>query len=107
MSRLRYLSVPLNEDGKREYDEGVENTVNVKVFDLPDQEFEFLYSKGVFKQINAECNLLIDDYESEIIKSLHIPKCKEIISLYNRQIDTFKEAINLAEKNKTFVGVDF
>lgn len=97
----------LNEDGKREYDEGVENTDNVKVFDLPDQEFEFLYSKGIFKQINDECNLLIDDYESEIIGGLNILKSKEIISSYNSQIDTFKEAINLAEKNKTFVGVDF
>lgn len=107
MSRLRYISIPLNAVGEEEYNNGIEDTNNIKTFNLPDEEFNFLYTKGIFDDINNQCELLIDDYESETIDNSKISTCKEIISLFDEEIKTFKEAINLAEVNNTFIGLDF
>lgn len=106
MSRDRYISIPLNEDGKTEYDAGIENTDNILVLNLPEKEFDFLYSKGIFNDINNKCDLLIDDYESEVINNKSLQWCKDIMSQYD-DIGTLKKAIDLAIKNNTFVGLDF
>ncbi|WP_129600457.1 hypothetical protein [Anaerophilus nitritogenes] len=107
MSRLRYISIPLNADGEEEYNNGIEDTENIKTLNLSDEEFNFLYSKGVFDDINNQCELLIDDYESEIIDNSKIQTCKEILSSFGDETETFKEAIRLAEANNTFIGLDF
>ena len=74
---IRFLTIPKNEEGIVEYDMGVESSNNLNVYYLPEEEFENLWV--AFNVINYHCGLLIDDYESEIIKGQDLEKCKEIL----------------------------
>ena len=106
MDRPRWLSVSINEKGIEEYDYGVEDTENIRTFLLDYSEFEVLYNVGgIFDKINDSCNLLIDDYESEIITKEHFNKCKELIQ--DQNVPIFAEALNLAIKYDTLLGLDF
>lgn len=107
MNKVRFISVPLNEEGIEEYDQGIENTENIKVFKLDEEEFEELYSSGIFEKINLECNLLIDDYESEIIDSKNLELSQNISKGYKLKSDKFNKALELAMGKDTFVGLDF
>jgi hypothetical protein len=105
MDRPRWLSVPINEQGVEEYDYGVEDTPNIKTFMLSEKEFNVLYYQGIFDNINNECELLIDDYESEVILRDYFEVCKRIIG--NENVPVFSEALDLAIKYDTLLGLDF
>ena len=60
---------------------------------------------GIFDEINNKCNLLIDDYESEIIDGKDLKIALEIAENNNCKI--LIKALNLAIKYNTFVGLDF
>ncbi|GAA0684792.1 hypothetical protein [Clostridium cadaveris] len=101
----RYLSVPLNKKGIEELNYGVEKSDNIKVINLSDSEFQELYqSGGVFDRINEECNLMIDDFESETIPNEKLDYCLSIIQ--NKHIKLI-EALNLAKEYNTFLDLDF
>jgi len=105
VERSRYLSVPLNEKGIEELEYGVEQSDNIKVIYLSDSEFEELYqSGGVFDRINEECDLMIDDFESETISNDKLGYCLSIVE--NKHIKLM-EALNLAKEYNTFVDLDF
>lgn len=104
-NRSRHLSVPLNKKGIEELEYGDMNTENVKVIELSYSEFEDMYKDGsIFDKINEECNLLIDDYESETIPNEKIENCLAIVE--DKYIK-LKEALNLAKEYNTFVDLDF
>lgn len=105
MDRPRWLSVPINDQGIEEYDYGVEDTPNIKTFMISEQEFDILYHQGIFDSINEECDLLIGDYESEIISVDHFEVCKKTIG--NTNVPVFSEALELAIKYGTLLGLDF
>lgn len=48
--RKRYLTVIKNERGLEEDDCGVEESENIKVYELPENEFEELCKTGVFEK---------------------------------------------------------
>ncbi|MDB2102154.1 hypothetical protein PMW00_03865 [Clostridium paraputrificum] len=103
--RSRYLSIPLNKKGIEDLEYGVEESNNIKVIMLGDSEFEELYKEnGIFDIINEECNLLIDDFESERIPKEKIQYCLNIV---DDKYTKFKEALNLAKEYNTFVDLDF
>ncbi len=107
--RDRYLTIPKNAVGKNDYDYGVENSENMEVYFLPEEEFEILITGGYFDKINAMCETMIDDYESSIIENNMLSKCSDILLAVSKNIPVFYKAISAARKynNNTFVALDF
>ncbi len=104
MERIYYISVPLNKLGINEYDHG-EDTDNIKSFELDKNEYINICMTGVFDEINNKCNLLIDDYESEIIYGNNLKIALKIAK--NNDCKILINALELAIKCNTLVGLDF
>jgi len=102
--RARFLTVPINERGIEEYDHGIENTENMIEIMLPEKEYVELKESGIFEFINEKCDLLIDDYESEIIDADDLRKCITQIELHK---GIFLDHAYQAMKYKTFLALDF
>lgn len=105
MERIRYISVPLNEQGIEDYNYGKEESSNIKVFDLKEVEYNEIYKSGVFNEINNSCDLLIDDYESEEIKGNNLEIALNISK--KNKCDILIKALELAIEKNTLVGLDF
>jgi hypothetical protein len=101
----RYLTVPYNDKGVQEYNNGVEESENLYTVELPENEFLALVSS--FGLINKECGLMIDDYESETIAGKHLKKCRSIIANVQESIPVFTKALETAIEYKTLLGLDF
>ena len=55
MKRSRYISVPLNEQGIKDYNYGEESN-NIKVFNIDETQFSTMEELGVFDKIGrASC----------------------------------------------------
>jgi len=102
--RIRFLTVPINEKGIEEYDHGIKNTENMIETILPEKEYVELEDSGIFEFINEKCDLLIDDYESEIIGADDLRKCINQIELHK---SVFLDAAYQAMKYTTFLALDF
>ena len=63
----KYVSVPKNQKGIYEYDTGVQGSENLLFYNLPKVEFDYLVDNKIFEYLNEKGNLMIDDYESEIV----------------------------------------
>lgn len=107
--RVRYLTIPRNQKGLEEYNQGIEYSENLYAFELPEDEFDILYSSGVFGAINEECGLLIDDYESESIARKDFSKCISIIENVSGlpEQSVFREALKLASEEGIMFAMDF
>lgn len=105
MRKIRYISVPLNEKGIKDYNYGKEDSDNIKVLELSENEFYDLYDNGIFDKINLKCNLLIDDYESEKISDSNLEIALNIVK--ENKCDILVRALELAIKYNTLVGLDF
>lgn len=104
--RIRYLTVIKNAEGMHEYDHGIELGDNLSSYELPEDEFEALFSADVFENINKTCGLLIGDYESELIEKKYLKECIEIVE--NAGIGkVFLDALQEAESNGVALGLDF
>ena len=98
------MTVPLNTKGIEEYNYGVQATPNMHEYQLEPAEMERLYIMGIFNYINEKCNLMIDDYESEIITAENIRKCLDELK---KCPGTFLDAAQDALKYNTFLALDF
>ena len=105
--RDRFLTVPKNKQGEQEYDLGTEHSENIENYLLPNIEFEFLQTNGVFGKINEECGILIDDYESETIRGDDLKQTEKIVSNVKLKVPEFYKAITLAISYNTMIGMDF
>ena len=63
----KFVSVPKNLKGIYEYDRGVQGSENLLFYNLPKVEFDYLVDNKIFEYLNEKGNLMIDDYESEIV----------------------------------------
>lgn len=63
----KYVSVPKNQKGIYEFDTGVQGSENLLFYNLPKVEFDYLVDNKIFEYLNEKGNLMIDDYESEIV----------------------------------------
>lgn len=102
---MKFISVPLNDIGEKEYDHGGENSPNLIVIELPEQEFTYLKNSSVFNMLNEDFGLMIDDYESEVIPLKALNKVSKNID--EKSAPIFSEAIHKAQEKQTFVGLDF
>lgn len=63
----KFVSVPKNSKGIYEYDTVVQGSENLLFYNLPKVEFDYLVDNKIFEYLNEKGNLMIDDYESEIV----------------------------------------
>lgn len=63
----KYVSDSKNLKGIYEYDRGVQGSENLLFYNLPKVEFDYLVDNKIFEYLNEKGNLMIDDYESEIV----------------------------------------
>lgn len=105
--RTRYLTVIKNEDGLNDYEAGMEKSANFVTYELPDEEFEFLTQKEVWAKINKECDLLIDDYESEMIANEHLQKCETIVAPLKDSAACFYKTVAESLKCNIALALDF
>ena len=76
----RYITVIKNNQGMRDYEYGIDASPHFNEFELEEDEFETIALSGFWQRINEKCELLIDDYESEMIPNNKIDEC---ISIYD------------------------
>lgn len=100
----RFLTVPQNEEGIIEYDRGIESSNNFNVYILPEEEFNRLWD--AFMVMNDCCNLLIDEYESEIIENVHLKTCKQILQEMKVNSPIFIRALEEAIDYNTMLALD-
>ena len=108
MDRQRYISVPKNKKAMEAYDLG-EEMIEWK---LTESEFNILFNSGVFHQLNEECDVIIDDFESEIIDVDRLSTAEAVIlklqeSVNNKEIEHLYNLILEAIKNETLIAFDF
>jgi len=112
MNRQRYITIPLDEEAIEAYDMGEEEIENSIQWILTEEEFDLLNNADVFKQINNECGVIIDDFESEIIQGNNLEKAYKIICLFyedtpNSIIERLKNYIKTAFDRNTLIAFDF
>ena len=71
-----------------------------------------MYFIKVFQLINEECDVLIDDYEEEVLSLEKIPLALRIVNKIIQNSNDinlikFKNMLELAIKYRTIVGFDF
>ena len=66
--------------GEKEYEHGIEESENLISFTIPENEFAALWD--AFETINDRFDLLIDDFESEIIPTEVI---HDVITLVSKE----------------------
>lgn len=112
MNRQRYITVPLDKEAMNLYDMGEEEIENSLQWILTEEEFDTLNNADFFKQINNICNVIIDDYESEIIQGNDLKKAYKIICLFYEQTpssinEKLKTYIKTALDENTLIAFDF
>lgn len=107
--RERYMTVILNEKGLEEYDFGIDKSANMIAYELPEFEFEKLCESDVFKKINKECSLMIDDYESEVINKEKLKQTKSILlnEKVLKSVPVFAKAFETACDDGIALAFDF
>ena len=108
MERMRYIRVPKDIKAMKDYDYGVQKEELI----LSESQYSVFYTLKVFHLINEECDVIIDDYEEEVLSLEKIPLAlkivNKIIQNYNDiNLLKFKNMLELAIKYRTIVGFDF
>ena len=103
----KYVSVPKNSKGIYEYDTVVQGSENLLFYNLPKVEFDYLVDNKIFEYLNEKGNLMIDDYESEIVSYGVLKWETQIWDKIKDITPTFVDAIEKAITYKTFIGLDF
>lgn len=101
----RLLCVPYNDQGKidLEYDNNTENNIYIN---FPKKEYEYMMiNTHIFDKINNECDLLIDDYEEDIIQYKDFEIVSRILENHVENIPIFMYAFNIAKKYRTYLEV--
>ena len=112
MNRIRLIRVPKNAAAAKQYDNGVIEEQEMITFSLDDTQFNNLLQLGVFDELNDACDILIDDYEEEVIEWKQIPIALSVIASLikdnpNELLYQLQKLFILAQKNGTLVGFDF
>ena len=108
MERMRYIRVPKDIKAMKDYDYGVQKDEQMEELILSESQ----YSVKVFQLINEECDVLIDDYEEEVLSLEKIPLALRIVNKIIQNSNDinlikFKNMLELAIKYRTIVGFDF
>ncbi len=112
MERYRYIRVPKDAKAMEDYDYGVHQKGQLTELVLSEKQFFNLMSMGIFDSINQKCDIIIDDYEEEVLPFDQIPTALEEVCCFlaehhDPELAALKEMLELALFNHTIVGFDF
>ncbi|MCR5610026.1 MAG: hypothetical protein K6G26_13285 [Lachnospiraceae bacterium] len=112
MEKTRYIRVPKNQKAVKDYDNGIIEDNQVEEILLTQEVFDELYKSGVFSIINDKCDIIIDDYEDEVLTLEKVPVALEVVNDLcsvntSNNLKELKRMLELALKYKTIVGFDF
>ncbi len=112
MERKRYIRVPKDKKAMQDYDYGIQKEEQMEEMILSEEQYNKLDKLGIFDIINEKCNIIIDEYEEELLELDKIPIAIEAIEqLINDDKDEelvrLMEILNLAISYNTIVGFDF
>ncbi len=112
MEREKYIRVPKNKEAMKDYDYGIQKEEQMEEMVLSEEQYRKLDEIGVFDIINEKCDIIIDEYEDEVLELDKVPIVLEVVTqLINDNKDEdlvrLKEMLNLAIIYKTVVGFDF
>ena len=112
LDRQRYITVPNDYEAMQALEYGNEEPNQVTEWKLLEEEFEQLYNLGIFELLNNECDIIIDDFESEWLENEALSKAIKILekryeSNETEVITKLKELVCLAIKSNTCVAFDF
>lgn len=104
MVDAKYITVPKNDTGVREYKSLIEESDNLINFTLPEDEYEKLDKHHVFDILNERFGLMIDICESETVAASQLKQAYQEISLFK---GVWLEAVDKAIAFGTCVFLDF
>lgn len=112
LERERFIRVPKDEKAMRDYDYGIQRKEQMEEMILTKEQYENLDNIGIFDRINEKCDILIDDYEEEVLVLEKIPLALEVVNQFinnneSEELIQLNKMLNLAISNKTLVGFDF
>lgn len=118
MERDRYIRVPKDIKAMEDYDYGSQRPEQMVEWILNEEEYTKLDKLGVFNYINNECDIIIDDFEEEVLPFNKLSKARDIIEnlIINNQFNDimekellikFKNILLFAIERKTLIGFDF
>lgn len=112
IEREKYIRVPKDKKAMEDYDYGVQKEEQMEEMILSEEQYNKLHQTGVFDIINERCDIIIDEYEEEVLELGKIPIAIEVVSQLinhnkNEDLVKLKEILNLAMAYKTIVGFDF
>jgi len=102
----RFLTVPLNEKGKEDYDFGVEGGENTYECIMPEEEFSALDYSGILDRVSEMYRLDISEYESEIVGVDAAETMLQLIDENKVNVPTAKRALEMAIEKGTFIAFD-
>lgn len=112
MIRERFIRVPKDEKAMEDYNYGVQKKEQMEEMVLSEEQYKVLDDTGVFDIINEKCDIIIDDYEEEVLELDKVPIALEVVNQLindnaNEELIKLKKMLDLAITNKTTVGFDF
>lgn len=107
MSNYRFLVVPIDKQGVEDYENDVTKLDKLKQFVFPETEFNLLWNSGYFSYLNARFNLLIDDYEEEVIPNNALEDAKKQLNELSKECPIFTKALNYAIQQNTELCLEF
>ena len=103
-------SIPKNEQGDKELEQGVENEENTVYITLSEAEDDSLFH--VYNDLNKALNIIIDTYEEEYIYAKDAPKALKVVQkhidapeseLQAAALEKLKNALEAAIEYGTFL----
>lgn len=112
MERKKFIRVPINKNAQKTYELGILREDELETLVLSNDQFLELYRLGVFEKINEKCDIIIDEFEDEILELDRIPAAIEILTQLisehdNADLVEIKKMLELAVAFNTIVGFDF
>ncbi|UKS29659.1 hypothetical protein LOZ80_12285 [Paenibacillus sp. HWE-109] len=80
MKKIRIISVPFNDQGMKDMENDLDNSEYVQEFKINEKQFYTLFESGIFNVLNRECDVLIDDFETELIDFESLLKANKVLS---------------------------
>ena len=112
MERNKYIRVPRDKKAMDDYDFGIQKEEQLEEMVLSEEQYNKLNEIGVFEIINQACDIIIDEYEEEVLELSKIPTALEVIEKLIRDNESeellrLREMLELAVSYNTIVGFDF
>ena len=113
MNRERYIRIPKDKKAMEDYDYGIQTPEQMVELVLSEEDYTFLEKVKVFDLINQQCDVIIDDYEEEILDIFKIQQAIDVVNNLlakyndNELLVKLKEYLEYELKYGTLVGFDF